>query len=105
MLGHEREGRGRGRDGVGACPGGLLKLVFGGVPDRAAAKRKMAMNWLNSHRNWPGRYQNVERDMRDPILGVPGPRGAQKGPKMAEKGFQGIWKICSFWGPLYGLLK
>ena len=64
----------------------------------------MAMKGLNLHRNRPGRYQNVEQDMRDPILGVPGPGEAQKGPKMAEKGVQGFLKICYFLGPLYGLL-
>ena len=63
------------------------------------------MKLLNLHRNRPGRYQNVERDMRDPILGVPGPGEAQKGPNMAQKGVPEILKIGYFLGPLYGLLK
>ena len=71
----------------GRVPGNLLGgsrgLVWVGFGRMFAEgeNRKMARKWFRTHQKSPKNYQIVEQDMADPIFGVPGPGGAQKGRK------------------------
>ena len=77
--------RGRGStEGVpGSLPGGSRGLVWVGFGRMFAEgqNRKMVRKWLHIGPKMPKIYRIVEQDTADPIFGVPGPGGAEKGRK------------------------
>ena len=84
--------------GLGGQPGGPkgpnwvgLGTCFG-----TGQNPKSGLKWPGFHRKWPGRYQNVEEDVTEPMAGSPGPGGPKKGPKWP---FEGVWKNLIFGPP------